>query len=68
MTFAGYDPREAIIFWEQMAQAHRGGAPPEILSDHPSDQHRIEAMKVNVRHALAGKRALDEGHIAPARR
>jgi len=68
MTFAGYDPREAIVFWERMAQAHRGGAPPEILSDHPSDAHRIEAMKDNVRRALAGKQAFDEGRIAPPAR
>jgi predicted Zn-dependent protease len=68
MTFAGYDPRQAVVFWEKMAQAHRGGAPPEILSDHPSDAHRIEAMKDNVQRALAGKKAFDEGRIAPPSR
>jgi predicted Zn-dependent protease len=67
MTFAGYDPREAVNFWERMQQAHRGGSPPEILSDHPSDAHRIEAMKDNVRRALAAKQAFDEGRIAPPR-
>jgi predicted Zn-dependent protease len=69
MTFAGYDPREAITFWQRMQQAHQGGSgTPEILSDHPSDARRIEAMKDNVRRALAGKRAFDEGRIAPASR
>jgi metalloendopeptidase OMA1, mitochondrial len=65
MTFAGYDPRQAIVFWqrmEQMAPTHM----PEILSDHPSHEHRIEAMEDNVRRALAAKRAFDEGRIAPA--
>jgi predicted Zn-dependent protease len=68
MTFAGYDPRQAIVFWERMAKAHGGGAPPEILSDHPSDARRIEAMKDNVQRALAGKKAFDEGRIAPPSR
>src|SRR5262249_31818251 len=67
MTFAGYDPREAVAFWERMQQAHQG-APPEILSDHPSDAHRIQAMQDNVRRAMAGKKAFDEGRIAPAPR
>jgi predicted Zn-dependent protease len=65
MTFAGYDPREAVVFWQRMQRAHAGGALPEILSDHPSDAHRIEAMKDNVRRALAGKQAFDQGRIAP---
>lgn len=65
MTFAGYDPQEAVAFWEKMARAHAGGQLPEILSDHPSDASRIEAMKDNVRRALAGKRAFDQGRIAP---
>jgi predicted Zn-dependent protease len=66
MTFAGYDPREAVVFWQRMAQAHQGGGKlPEILSDHPSDARRIEAMKDYVRRALAAKRAFDQGRIAP---
>jgi predicted Zn-dependent protease len=67
MTFAGYDPRQAIAFWERMAQAHAGGGVPAILSDHPSDAQRIAAMQDNVRAAHAGKKAFDEGRIAPAR-
>jgi predicted Zn-dependent protease len=65
MTFAGYDPRQAIAFWERMQQSHAGGQLPEILSDHPSDANRIKAMKDNVQRALAGKKAYDEGRIAP---
>lgn len=46
MARAGYDPREAIAVWERMAQAtrERGGAPPEFLSTHPSDQARIARL------------------------
>ena len=44
MAKAGYDPREAIKFWERMA-ASGGNKPPEILSTHPSDDNRIKALK-----------------------
>ena len=67
MTFAGYEPEQAIRFWERMQQTHQGAAPPEILSDHPSDARRIQAMKDNVQRALAAKKAFDEGRIAPVR-
>ncbi len=69
MTFAGYDPRQAVVFWERMkAIADRRGHVPEILSDHPSDAHRIAEIKKWVPLALAGKKAYDEGRIAPAPR
>ena len=66
MTFAGYDPHKAVIFWERMHQRMAGQHPPEFLSDHPSDEHRIEAMKQWVPKVLAGKKAFDRGDIAPA--
>ena len=67
MTFAGYEPEQAVRFWERMQRASGGQDPPEILSDHPSTAHRIEAMRDKwVPQAVAGKRAYDEGRIAPA--
>ncbi|MEZ2337807.1 M48 family metallopeptidase [Mucilaginibacter sp. RCC_168] len=53
MAMAGYDPHEAVGFWQRMAAQNKGGAPPELLSTHPSDATRIaniqrlipEAMK-----------------------
>ncbi len=43
-AMAGYDPREAIPFWERMSNA--GGAkPPEFLSTHPSDATRMRKLK-----------------------
>lgn len=44
MYLSGYEPVKAITFWEKMA-AQGGGAPPEILSTHPSDETRIQDIK-----------------------
>lgn len=45
MAMAGYDPHEAVTFWERMATQKQGQAPPEFLSTHPSDTARIENIK-----------------------
>ena len=44
MAKAGYDPREAIPFWERMGTAGRG-APPEFLSTHPGYRTRIKNIR-----------------------
>jgi predicted Zn-dependent protease len=63
MTFAGYDPREAVVFWENMSRASRGGHPPAILSDHPSDAQRIADIEKWVPMALGAKQAYDRGQV-----
>src|SRR5262245_48113936 len=45
MARAGYDPRQAVTFWKRMQRASKGNAPPEFLSDHPSDAHRVERIE-----------------------
>ena len=44
MAMAGYDPKEAVAFWERMAKASQGGT-LAILSTHPSDDTRIAEIK-----------------------
>lgn len=51
MAMAGYDPRQAPIFWERMSSAG-GAAPPEFLSTHPGPDRRIERLNANMPKAL----------------
>ena len=41
MSMAGYNPEEAVPFWQRMA-AHNNSKLPEFLSTHPSDETRIK--------------------------
>ena len=44
MSIAGYDPSEAIPFWQRMSNANKGIEVPEFLSTHPSDETRIKQL------------------------
>ena len=50
MAMAGYNPREAPVFWQRMAQ--KGASAPEFLSTHPSDSKRIQQIQANMTEAL----------------
>ena len=55
MAEAGYDPHEAVVFWENMSGCPRnmigklcfrsGAGIPEFLSTHPSDENRIKNIE-----------------------
>jgi predicted Zn-dependent protease len=51
-AMAGYNPREAIPFWQRMAQAGNGQKPPEFLATHPSDENRIAKLQGYMDEAL----------------
>lgn len=52
MARAGFDPRESVELWKNMAAAS-GGGPPEFLSTHPSHTTRIEGLQSKMAPALA---------------
>lgn len=44
MAMAGYDPNEAVPFWQRMNSAG-GSRPPEFLSTHPNPETRIANLQ-----------------------
>lgn len=44
MALAGYDPNEAIGFWQRMAQ-QGSGRMPEFLSTHPAPSTRVQNLR-----------------------
>jgi predicted Zn-dependent protease len=51
MARAGFDPRQSIDLWKNMAQAG-GEQPPEFLSTHPAHDTRIENLTERMPRAL----------------
>jgi len=51
LAMAGYDPNEAIGFWERMS-ANSQGAPFEFMSTHPADANRIAKLREYLPEAL----------------
>ncbi|MBQ6191198.1 MAG: M48 family metallopeptidase [Bacteroidaceae bacterium] len=50
-AMAGYDPQQAIPFWQRMA-ASSTSSTSEIFSDHPSDEKRIAELQKRMPEAL----------------
>jgi predicted Zn-dependent protease len=44
-TMAGYDPAEAIPFWQRMNAGNKSKV-PEFLSTHPSNETRIKKLAI----------------------
>lgn len=51
MAGAGFDPRESVDLWQNMQRAG-GGGPPEWMSTHPSEGHRISGLQADMPRAL----------------
>lgn len=45
MSMAGYNPEEAVPFWQRMASVNKNKT-PQFLSTHPSDEKRIKDLSV----------------------
>ena len=45
MAKAGYDPEEAIRFWNRFSRAKGDKGPPEWASTHPADRTRVYGLK-----------------------
>lgn len=56
MAIAGYDPQEAVAFWNRMAQASAGKTTPEFMSTHPSDARRIANLQAFIPEAMKYKK------------
>lgn len=52
MAEAGFDPRESVELWKNMAAAAGGKAPSEWMSTHPSNETRISGLQGAIPAAL----------------
>jgi predicted Zn-dependent protease len=54
MAKAGFDPQEAVQFWQSMMAAEgKQQQPPTFLSTHPADQQRIADLQKEMPQAMA---------------
>jgi len=53
MAIAGYNPEEAVTFWERMAANSGGGGVATFMSTHPSNEQRIANLKKLIPEAKA---------------
>ncbi len=51
-ALGGYNPQEAVTFWQRMAAASGGQKPPEFLSTHPADATRIKQIQQELPEAM----------------
>lgn len=68
MARSGYNPEEAVHFWERFAavNAKSGGNRPLFLSTHPHDDQRIAALKAEMPQAVAEFNRAKNGNSRPS--
>lgn len=64
MARAGFDPRQAVVLWQNMEKAG-GKTPPALLSDHPSNASRIAQLRARVPQDMPIYKRAIAGHGAP---
>lgn len=64
MAKAGFDPRQSVELWKNMAKAG-GKKPPELLSTHPSNESRIKDLKAQMERALVLYNQARKNNIKP---
>lgn len=64
MARAGFDPRQAVTLWQNMARSG-GPKPPAFLSTHPSSQGRIAQLNRGMPRAMATYQAARSAGRAP---
>jgi predicted Zn-dependent protease len=52
MARAGFDPRQSVDLWQNMAAANGGNTAPEFMSTHPNPENRIIKLQDRMAHAL----------------
>lgn len=52
MAKAGFDPRESVQLWQNMAAANNGQQPAEFMSTHPSHGTRIQDLQERMPYAM----------------
>jgi predicted Zn-dependent protease len=66
MAKAGYDPEEAVRFWERFAASHKGqSGPPAFLRTHPVDETRIADLQALMPQARQHYRAAKGAGATP---
>ena len=48
MAESGFDPKQSVELWKNMAEASAGKQPPELLSTHPSHSTRIKELQAEI--------------------
>jgi predicted Zn-dependent protease len=57
MAKAGFDPKQSINLWQNMAKANSGNRQPEFLSTHPLPSTRIKNLADNMSSAIKSYRS-----------